>query len=155
MIECTATDLTKAHIVLHTIIAGFGEYCEEAYVTEPVPVQYDNGNSYVTPTLQGNTFQTSASYINRNLGTDFTPAFMKDLLAKMSLDATVDGDNLTVYAPVTRSDVLHAVDIVEDVAIAYGYNNLTRSLPSFPTIASQQPLNKLTDQIRQNIAMCG
>jgi phenylalanyl-tRNA synthetase beta chain len=26
--------------------------------------------------------------------------------------------------PPTRSDILHAVDVIEDVAIAYGYNNL-------------------------------
>lgn len=27
-----------------------------------------------------------------------------------------------VHVPPTRSDVLHAVDVIEDVAIAYGFN---------------------------------
>lgn len=29
----------------------------------------------------------------------------------------------------TRSDILHPCDIVEDIAIAYGYNNIPRRLP--------------------------
>ena len=30
-IECTATDLTKAKIVLDTIVTMFGQYCEDQY----------------------------------------------------------------------------------------------------------------------------
>lgn len=44
----------------------------------------------------------------------------------MQLDAQPSGSEgrLTVRVPPTRSDILHACDVMEDVAIAYGYNNL-------------------------------
>ena len=35
------------------------------------------------------------------------------------------------------SDVIHACDIAEDVAIAYGYNNIRRTIPNTITIAHQ------------------
>lgn len=50
------------------------------------------------------------------------------LLKPLQLDAQLgpDGTSLTVCVPPTRSDVLHACDVAEDVAIAYGYNNIER-----------------------------
>merc|ERR1712100_350043 len=39
-IECTATDLTKANVVLNTMVAMFGEYCAKPFVIEPVEVIY-------------------------------------------------------------------------------------------------------------------
>ena len=35
------------------------------------------------------------------------------------------------------SDVIHACDIIEDVAIAYGYNNITRTIPNTNTVGQQ------------------
>ena len=57
--------------------------------------------------------------------------------------------------PPTRHDIIHACDIYEDVAIAYGYNNIVKSLPKTNTIASQLPINKLSDQLREQLAQAG
>ena len=37
-IECTATDLTKAKVVLNTVCTMFSEYCSTSYEVEPVEV---------------------------------------------------------------------------------------------------------------------
>lgn len=47
------------------------------------------------------------------------------------------GDGIEVEIPPTRSDVIHACDIVEDAAMAYGFNNITRTIPRTSTIANQ------------------
>ena len=57
--------------------------------------------------------------------------------------------------PPTRHDIIHACDIYEDVAIAFGYNNITKTLPATNTISSQFPLNKLSDQLREQLAQAG
>ncbi len=41
-----------------------------------------------------------------------------------------------VLSPPFRSDLLHAVDLVEDIAISIGYNNFTPVLPDFSSTAS-------------------
>lgn len=52
-------------------------------------------------------------------------------------------------------DVLHPCDIMEDVGIAYGYNNIPKTTPQLVTIGKQVLLNKLTDALRQEVAMAG
>jgi phenylalanyl-tRNA synthetase beta chain len=77
----------------------------------------------------------------------------------MSLSAkpsAVSPDLVDVEIPVTRADVLHQADIMEDVAIGYGFNALPRSFPSKSgTIAQPLAINKLGDVIRIEAAMAG
>eukprot|EP01050_Picozoa_sp_SAG11_P008367 SAG11_NODE_735_length_7452_cov_26.426629_6_plen_178_part_00 len=53
------------------------------------------------------------------------------------------------------ADVLHECDVMEDVAIAYGYDNIQKTVPSTVTIGKQYPINKLTDLLRLEFAACG
>lgn len=61
------------------------------------------------------------------------------LLNRMSLRTQIFSDRFTIEVeiPPTRHDIIHACDIIEDVAIAFGYNNIPRTLPDSCTIASQ------------------
>ena len=53
------------------------------------------------------------------------------------------------------ADVLHACDIWEDVAIAFGYNNIEWTQTKVPAMGKQQPINKLSDQLRRLMAQAG
>lgn len=44
-IECTATDLTKAQLVLNTVVAMFSEYAEDPFSVEPVQVRNEGRDS--------------------------------------------------------------------------------------------------------------
>lgn len=46
-----------------------------------------------------------------------------------------DPDLLDVEVPCTRPDILHECDIMEDAAIAYGFNSLPQSMPTTNTVA--------------------
>lgn len=72
-----------------------------------------------------------------------SPANLAKLLTRMCLKSEVigDGNQIEVEIPPTRSDVIHACDIVEDAAIAYGYNNIQMTLPKTYTIANQVRLH--------------
>merc|ERR1719244_2458376 len=81
---------------------------------------------------------------------------MAELLTKMCLASKVTSpDSISVLIPPTRADVLHPCDIYEDVAIAHGYNNITKTIPRTLTVAQQLPVNKLTDQLREATAQAG
>jgi phenylalanyl-tRNA synthetase beta subunit len=64
-------------------------------------------------------------------------------------------EGFRIHVPPTRSDIMHACDVMEDVAIAYGYNNLPESVAFTATEGQQHPLNKVTEQLRQEIAQAG
>lgn len=62
---------------------------------------------------------------------------------------------MKVQVPPTRPDVLHAADVMEDVAIGFGFNNIPKSVPATSTVGRQQPLNALSDLLRQECAQAG
>lgn len=64
-------------------------------------------------------------------------------------------ESIVVTVPVTRSDILHPVDVYEDLAIAYGYNNLVKTIPVSHTPGKELPINLLADLLRSEIAMAG
>lgn len=154
-IEITATDKTKASLVLDTLVAMFSEYCSEKFTVETVTVNYPDGLVEVYPKMRTRTEQVSTSKINKGLGTDLVTAEVVELLQKMGLESQPDGDTVVVQIPATRYDILHACDIVEDVGIAFGFNRIKERLPKVVTIGKQLVMNKVCDQIRAEIARCG
>jgi len=57
-----------------------------------------------------------------------------------------------VLIPPYRTDILQEVDLVEDVAIAYGYNNLPKTLPNFFTSGS---LNRREMELEEQLRNMG
>ncbi|XP_010246767.1 PREDICTED: phenylalanine--tRNA ligase beta subunit, cytoplasmic-like isoform X1 [Nelumbo nucifera] len=155
-IECTATDLTKAKIVLNTMVTMFSVYCERKFHVEPVEVVYSDGKSSVYPDLSVFSLEVPLSYITGSIGASLEASQVSSLLNKMQLRAeksvSRDGNSIVVSVPPTRSDVLHACDVMEDVAIAYGFNKIPKTKP-----ASLKPiaLNQISDLLRLEIAMNG
>jgi len=163
-IECTATDLTKANIVLDTVTTMFSEYCATPYEIEAVTVNYVNSddgaitNSYVTPLLSTRRECASIAFCNSLIGIQESPQTLQTLCNKVQLGPATLLENdtiLQVTVPPTRSDILHAVDIAEDIGIAYGYNNIVKRVPQTCTVGGEQPLNQVTDLLRDEIGRAG
>eukprot|EP00611_Tribonema_gayanum_P016486 TRINITY_DN286_c5_g1_i1.p1 TRINITY_DN286_c5_g1~~TRINITY_DN286_c5_g1_i1.p1 ORF type:complete len:630 (-),score=266.25 TRINITY_DN286_c5_g1_i1:209-2098(-) len=158
-IECTATDLTKANIVLDTVVAMFSQLCADPFTAEPVNVVYEaTGETATTPLLSSRTLEVAMADIRGILGVDMAPEEACRLCAKMQLGpatVTQGGAAIAVTAPPTRSDVLHAVDVVEDVAIAHGYNALPLRAPRAHTVGAPQPLAAVCDLLRGEVARAG
>lgn len=157
-IECTGTDLTKANIVLDTVVTMFSEYCENPFTAEKVEVIYPNGDRQVTPLLSQRLCDTKVSDVHGILGVPIAVEEICNLCNRMQLGpATLNEDKtiVTVSVPPTRSDVLHPVDVVEDVAIAYGYNNLPIEVPKTVTVGGALPINQFTDLLRAEISRAG
>jgi phenylalanyl-tRNA synthetase beta chain len=154
-IDVTAKDLTKATTVLNTLVAMFSTYCEEQFTIEQVEVVTPSGKSIMYPDISIRHFTAEKAYLTRIAGVQLQTDEITKLLTKMSLKATSDGDNIKVEVPITRSDVLHPCDIAEDLAIAYGYNNIQKVTPPTVCNGKQQPINKLTDLIRNEMAYAG
>lgn len=158
-IECTATDLTKAKIVLDMCITMFSEYCDQPFTVENAIVNHVDGTKAVYPALEYRTEKLCPSYINKRVGVELDSDHMALLLTKMCLKTLVvhekGVETLHVEVPPTRADVIHAIDVAEDVAIAYGYNNIVKTIPQTNTIAAQLPINKLSDALRNEVAASG
>ncbi|CAG9465528.1 unnamed protein product [Pedinophyceae sp. YPF-701] len=155
-VECTATDLHKARMVLNTVCCMFSEYCARPYEVEPVEVVDPFGSAAATPDLASHAFNVSTQGITSLVGVGLPGTEIAALLQKMQLRCTPAGpDRVRVEVPPTRTDILHEVDIAEDVAIAYGYNNVAVSTPGVVTVGRELPVNHLTELLRAEVAMAG
>ena len=101
-------------------------------------------------------FNVELEYINRILGIKLDVKKAKECAEKMGLVLKSNqGDNLKFIVPPTRSDILHACDIIEDIGIGYGFNNIPKEFPDNNTVGYFQPNNKMTDHLRHELAQCG
>jgi phenylalanyl-tRNA synthetase beta chain len=157
-IEITATDETKALVALNTITIEFSKYCADPCTVEAVKIVYPSGRTVITPDFSDREEIVDVEYINRCIGIKLTADDMVGYLKKMFVEArnlNGAGEQLLVQVPPHRSDIFHACDIMEDVAISYGFNRIPQSIPKSSTIAAAFPLNKLTDLLRREVALVG
>ena len=142
---------------LHISLAAAGSYCTPCSV-EPVRVIYPDGKTRVTPDISSRSTIAHKSYINACTGLSLSSSEICSLLRRMSLLAKFSPENddeLLVQVPPTRPDILHECDIMEDVAIAYGFNNLPKTFPPTNTVAQPLAISKLSDLVRLEWAMAG
>jgi len=168
-IECTATDLTKANVTLNTMVAMFVGYCAKPFAVEPVEVVYADdypansftkgGDKIVYPKISPRMTDANIPRMKMALGLEnLKSTEVRDLMRKMGLHCEIckkDGDILKVEVPITRSDIMHECDLVEDLAIGFGYNNLTETVPKTLHWPAEHDINHLTDLVRKEMAMAG
>ncbi|ODV67779.1 phenylalanyl-tRNA synthetase [Hyphopichia burtonii NRRL Y-1933] len=159
-IEVTGTDRTKTEIVINQMIAMFSGYCKNEFEVEPIEIISEhNKENRVTPNITPKKFEAEIPYINSCLGLDLSGEEISKFLQKMSLQSKPSSSNkdiLDVEVPITRSDILHQCDIMEDVGIAYGFNNLERTKPKGDSLVSAAlPINKVADILRLASAQAG
>lgn len=159
-IEITATDMTKLKIVTDMLITMFSMYCAEPFTVEPVKIVSEHNNlTRVTPTLEPRVFTAEVDYLNNCTGLNASPADLCKLLSKMAHVARPsdkDANLIEVSVPPTRADILHQCDIMEDLAVCYGFNKLPRTSPNrSATVGGPLPINKLGDIVRIEAAMAG
>ncbi|MEM1619155.1 MAG: phenylalanine--tRNA ligase subunit beta [Fervidicoccaceae archaeon] len=87
------------------------------------------------PELSRGTMKVESSYVSRKLGLRLEAPKIAELLEVMRWGAEARGDEVIAIYPEHRIDILHPVDLVEDVAIAYGYDEL----PAEPPRARAKP----------------
>lgn len=149
LIEVTGTNFHKVNIALKMILNAFRS--DEVY-----SVSIEKEETLVTPVNYPKSYTLTIQEISKELNITLSVDKLMELLNKMMYTCErIDDSTITVIVPNARQDVLHKVDVIEDVAVSYGFNNFTRSLPDINTIGLEDPLNKFTDKIRTEMALMG
>ena len=102
-----------------------------------------------TPDLTPISMSVDIGKARELLGIEFTPGKAVEFLGRMRHDAEADGATIRVRAAAYRMDLLHEVDLAEDLAIAWGYDRYPRDLPKRQTIGTPLPKSLFADVLRQ------
>ncbi len=136
-IDTTGLDKNAVEQALNIMICALADHGGKIYQVK--------SNKEIYPNLTPKKLKLNLNYINKILGLNLNENNIKKLLEKMGYDYK----NKYVYIPKYRSDILHEIDIIEDIAIAYDYNNFKSELPSLSTVGSENPFNNLKEKIAQ------
>ncbi|WP_054857981.1 phenylalanine--tRNA ligase subunit beta [Vulcanisaeta sp. JCM 16159] len=146
LIDVTATDLRLAKSVLAVLVYNLLERSSSRTV-EIVNVNAPWGNT-ASPLLDSLEFKLSVNFVNDYLGLNLNKGDIINYLLMSRHDVVNYGEELLVKIAPYRFNVLHPVDLVEDIAVAYGYENIPRELPPQPVKGARNRLSTFTDLIR-------
>ncbi|MBP1921812.1 phenylalanyl-tRNA synthetase beta chain [Halorubrum alkaliphilum] len=120
------------------------------------PEQY--GSELVRPNLDIDEKSVTHDRIETLLGVEFEPEEVVDCFERSGLDATYTLDEEVTYEveiPPYRVDVLHPLDLVDDVGRAYGFDNLAPRYPDIGTVGGRHERTRLEDAVRTSLVGLG
>jgi len=136
-IDVTGTDKNTIEQALNIIVTSLAERNGKIY---SVKIEKET-----FPNLKPKKIKINRDYINKILGLKLIDSQIKTLVSKMGMDYKKPN----VFYPAYRADILTQIDIAEDIAIAYGYENFKEELPNVSTIAQEDTFeifkNKVAD----------
>jgi len=147
-IECSGHDLETLKKCLNIIITTLYDMGADIYQME-----IDNKKKENTPDLTPEITKISIENTNKILGTEIIEKEMKKLLEKSGHDYNPKAKK--VESPAWRNDILHELDIIEDIAITYGYENLEPVFPEIATTGQEAYEEKIKRKIAEILSGLG
>jgi phenylalanyl-tRNA synthetase beta chain len=145
-VEVTGTHLPTVDQALNIMVAAL---VERRGTVESVTVEYPDGEVMETPGMKPSQSSVAKTEVVRLLGLDLTDEELVASLARMGHEATVRGSRISVKSPAYRTDILHQVDIIEDISIGYGFNNIEPTMPVTSTVGKLLPATRLKKKVSE------
>ncbi|NOZ80313.1 MAG: phenylalanine--tRNA ligase subunit beta [DPANN group archaeon] len=146
-VECSGFDFTVLHRGLNMIVTALADMGGEIH---QMTLAYPEGKKK-TPDLKPWEMDLSLAYVNRRLGLELSEKDLKEHLGRMGHGYQKG----RVQVPAYRADIIHQVDLVEDIAIAYGYENFVAEMPKTPTLGEENAREKQKDRIAEILVGLG
>ncbi|MAG77565.1 MAG: phenylalanine--tRNA ligase subunit beta [Colwelliaceae bacterium] len=145
-IECSGFDLETLKKTLNIIVTTLADQGGKVYAMN---LQYDK--KIITPDLSPQTTKLKLENANKLLGLELKESDLAPLLKKMGHTYSKG----VVSSPAWRTDILHEVDLIEDIAIAYGYDKFVPEIPTVATIAEESKESKIKRKVSEILAGLG
>lgn len=144
LVDCTGTDIhaVKAAVnVLTTALAERGGKIKTVRI-------HQEGKTTPAPDLAPRRMVLNVRETNSWIGTALDESQMVDCLMRMGYGATARTGEIEVLVPGYRADIIHPVDLCEDVAIGHGFEKFGTVLPRHATFGEEVPLTAFANSAR-------
>ena len=131
LIEVTGNEMKAVEEMLNVVATALHDRGLELY---EVTAEYPGGPKKF-PNLKGREMALDINYANKLLDLNMKSSEIKGALEKMRYG--VSGDKITI--PAYRTDIMHQIDLVEDIAISHGYWRFEPRIPDIPSVAKPDP----------------
>ncbi len=151
LIDVTATDLKAAEDALAIVAVAL---YDAKFMIESVKINY-LGRKMETPDMNAVARSIRQEYANDLLGLNMSAGEITRYLQRSRLGARGKGSRITCKIPRYRLDVMHEVDLVEDVAVGYGVNRISTTFPQSRSVGARNPMLKVLDAAREVLVGLG
>ncbi len=153
-IDVTGTEERVVNKTLNILVTSLLEL-DGAAQLEKVSILYPD-RSVATPDLSPQLVELDSAEAARTIGVELAAEEVARLLIRMGHSIMPkEGGKLVVAVPAYRNDIMHPIDLIEDVAIAYGYHNLVPSLVPTLTVGEEQSFERGATLCRRTLAGLG
>ena len=128
-VECSGFDFEILKKTLNILVTIFADMGGKIYQMD---LKYGSKKE-ITPNLKPEEMKISVWNTNKNLGLNLNEKQIKNFLERSGYEYNKG----SVGIPSWRIDVLHEMDLIEDIAIAYGYENFVPEIPEISTIGDE------------------
>jgi len=139
-IDVTGTS-KEVYTALNIVAASLAE---RGGILEAVRVIQPDGSEMILPNLAPAVWTITLEEAKKHIGFDITSDDVIRSLRKMGHDAKIISNSSVLFeisVPAYRADIMHAADIIEDIAIGYGYANIPAQLPKTAATGKSHPLS--------------
>jgi phenylalanyl-tRNA synthetase beta chain len=151
-VDVTGEDERTVNQTLTILMTAFAE---RSFKLKSVRVKYP-GRQLITPNLQPYKRITKINHANECIGLKLKPKEAAKIAERMRYGVVgVKGDTMTLRVPPYRSDLMHEVDLIEDIAVGYGYDKLEPTLPNVVTMGERAPIERLSCRARSVLTGLG
>ena len=149
-IECSGFHKEYLHKTLNMIVCALADMGGSIYSMEIE----DKGErkKYNSPNLDAEKMNFSLEGLNKTLGLNLSEKEIKNYLGRMGIGYSGGGVGLV---PAYRTDILHEIDLSEEVAIAYVYENFDAEIPQISTIGEEDKVSILKRKISEILVGLG
>jgi phenylalanyl-tRNA synthetase beta chain len=148
-IEVTGTDLSMVVLTLNIFAANLAD---RGATIDPVEVVYPQntplGKRVVTPQDLGRPRTIPLETIEQALGQKLGGRAVKQALEVYGYEVTSENGSVSAKLPPYRQDLMHAMDVVEDVAMSRGYAEFSPVMPAQFTVGGLSKIEQTADRAR-------
>ena len=149
LVEVTGTSLSTVLNALMMMTISLSDRGGRTY-SATVHYPYGETKKAVTPVFKTNRMKLSHDYVRDVLGIDISVSQTIRLLGKAGFSASkASSKAFNVVAPCFRLDIMHAVDVIEDIGIAYGLNRIEPQWPPHETVGGITQQHEFNDLLRE------
>ncbi len=149
LVEVTGTDHNTVLNTLTLVTLSVADRSGQI-MSSRISYPYGEAREEIVPNLAASEARLELRLVGDVLGLSLNPEEVIGYLRRARYDANlIDGKFALVKVPCYRVDVMHPVDIVEDVAMMYGYNKIEPRWPQLVTFGELDEAELAYDSVRE------
>ena len=149
LVEVTGTDLSMVLLALNIFATNL---VDRGATIEPLDIAYpyetSQGKTVKTPLDMGHAERVSLQAIEQALGISLGSEEIEKALMAYGYQVKASRQSVSVKLPPFRNDMMHVMDVAEDVAITRGYDSFTPIMPQTFTVGALSEQEQVSDRLR-------